>query len=452
MKKTPWRIGAALLLALALTGAACSSRSDTEGTVSEGSTGSEGGGTEESVAFIDPEKDCTDYQGTQGVEGDTIKIGTIRPESGPYAIYDNVTKGMEAYFKASNAAGGIEAGDGKKYQVELIKKNDEYDPAKTPALAKELVEQEGVFALVGDIGTETNKSIRDYMNENCVPNIALATGSTQWGGANAYPWYISALPSYATEAHAWVEYLKETKPDAKIALLYQDDDFGQSYKAAIEKGIEGTDLTVVDDESFNPLSGTSTEASVTALSQSDADVFIVGIGGTPCPQTLSFMPDTWTPQTFISVTCASKLAMSLAGGKDQGVFIAQATLDPADPADATNPKIVDFKEQAVIGGLDEGSIEGGISAPGWGFASMFALGLENAATVDRAAVMNALYALDGTTFGLLRDEVTVNTDGAKDPWAIEGFRIAQREGAGWVEKSPVTNWEGESNSFSGNGG
>jgi hypothetical protein len=159
------------------------------------------------------------------------------------------------------------------------------------------------------------------------------------------------------------------------------------------------------------------------------------------------MPDTWTPETFISVTCASKLALSLAAGKDQGVYVAQATLDPADPADATNPKVVEFKDQAVIGGLDQSSIEGGISAPGWGFASMFALGLENAKTVDRAAVMNALYALDDTTFGLLRDEVTVNTDGAEDPWAVEGFRIAQREGDGWVEKTPVVNYEGESIGF-----
>lgn len=450
IRMTSWKMGAALLLALALTGAACSSRSDSS---SDGSdTTVDGAGSGDSVAFINPDEDCTDYKGTQGVDGDTIKVGTIRPESGPYAIYDNVTQGMEAYFNAANASGGIQAGDGKKYKIELIKKNDEYDPAKTPALAKQLVEQDGVFALVGDIGTETNKSIRDYMNENCVPNIALATGSTQWGDANAYPWYISALPSYATEAHAWIEYLKETKPDAKIALLYQDDDFGQSYKAAIEKAIKGTDITVVADESFNPLAGTSTEATVTALSQSDADVFIVGIGGTPCPATLSFMPQTWTPETFISVTCASKLAMSLAGGKDQGVYIAQPTLDPADPADQSNPKIVEFKEQGAIGGLTEASIEGGISAPGWGFASMFAAGLAKAKTVDRAAVMNALYSLDNTTFGLLRDEVTVNTDGAKDPWAVEGFRIAQREGDGWVEKSPVTNWEGKSNSFSGNGG
>ena len=184
------------------------------------------------------------------------------------------------------------------------------------------------------------------------------------------------------------------------------------------------------------------------LSQSGADVFIVGIGGTPCPKSLSTMPATWKPMTFISVTCASKLALVPRRWQGPGCLPGpQPTLDPSDPADASNPKVIEFRKQAAIGGLDEASIDGGISAPGWGFAALFAEGLRNAKTVDRAALMNALYSLKDGNFGLLRDQITVNTDGSKDPWAIEGFRIAQREGEGWVEKTPVTNWEGQSNSF-----
>ena len=450
MNRTPWKRWAALVLALTLTAAACGGRddssSDDSGDGGSGSETTEAGET----AFIDPANDCTEYEGTMGVSGDTIKVGTIRPQSGPYSIYDQVTSGMEAYFKAANEAGGITAGDGKTYKIELVKENDEYDPAKTPPLAKKLVEQDQVFALVGVIGTENNKSIRDYLNEKCVPNISLATGSPEWGKANEYPWYISALPSYAAEANAWVEYLKETKPDAKIALLYQDDDFGKAYQAAITKAIEGTDMTLVAEESFNPLAGGTTEAAVTKLSQSGADVFVVGIGGTPCPRTLSFMPDTWTPETFVSVTCASKTALSLAGGKDQGVIVAQPTLDPADPADATNPKVVEFAERGVVGGLTPDQITGGIAAPGWGFAALFAKALEETPEVDRAAVMNTLFSLEDANFGLARDEVTVNTDGADDPWAIEGFRIAQRSGEGWTELTPVKNNEGKSNSYAGN--
>jgi len=438
---------AALLVALTMMAAACGRSDDKSSDTTTTTAGS--GGTAEAAALIDPSKDCTDYQGTQGVNGDTIKIGTVRPATGNYAIYDQVTTGLDAYVNAANAAGGVKAGDGKTYKLELVKEDDGYDPAKTPALVKKLVEQDKVFALVGDIGTETNLAVRDYLNEKCVPNIALATGSTEWGNNKQYPWYQSGLPSYAAEAHAWVEYLKKANPTAKIALLYQDDDFGKAYQAAIKKAIKGTDITIVDEQSFNPLSGTTTEAAVTTLSQSGADVFIVGIGGTPCPKTLSSVPDTWKPTTIISLTCAGKTALSLAGGKDQGVIAAQSTYDPSDPADKTNPKVVDFATKGAAAGLSEGQIEGGISSVGWGFGALLATALGESKTVDRATVMNDLWSLKDADYGLVRDGVTVNTDGVKDPWLIEGFRIVERSGDTWTEKSPITNNEGKSNSFAG---
>ena len=437
---------AALLAVVTLAATACGGRDDDSGSGST-TTAKEGGSS--SAAFIDPSVDCTDYQGTEGINGDTIKIGTVRPASGTYAIYDQVTTGLNAWVTYVNQSGGLKAKDGKSYKLELVKEDDAYDPAKTPALVKKLVEQDKVFALVGDIGTEPNLSVRDYLNEKCVPNIALATGSTQWGNNKQYPWYIAGLPSYATEAHAWIEYLKESNPKAKIALLYQDDDFGQAYEKAIKKAIKGTDITIVAEQGFNPLGGTTPEAAVTKLSQSDADTFIVGLGGTPCPTSLKLKPDTWKPATIVSVTCAGKTALSLAGGKDQGVIAAQATYDPSDPTDAQVPVVQQFRKDASAAGLTEQQIDGGITGPGWGFGSLFGLGIENAETLDRAGVMNALWSLDTDSFGLVRDGVTVITDGTEDPWAIEGFRIVQREGDGWKELSPITNWEGESNSFAG---
>ena len=117
-------------------------------------------------AFIDPKADCSDYKPTAGIDGDTITIGTVRPASGPYSIYDTVTKGIEKYFAAANAKGGIKAGDGKTYKVNLLKEDDGYDPGRTPALVKKLVEQDGVFGLVGDIGTETNLAVRQYLDDS----------------------------------------------------------------------------------------------------------------------------------------------------------------------------------------------------------------------------------------------------------------------------------------------
>lgn len=444
-----WKRLIAVLAATMLVAAACG-RDDDSGSGSNDNGGDGGDGEEASVDFINPDVDCTDYQGTAGIDGDTIKIGTISPADGPYAIYDNVTKGLQAWVKSVNSEGGVKAGDGNTYKIELFRENDSYDPAKTPPLAQKLVEQEGVFLLAGNIGTEPSLAIRDYLNDKCVPNIALATGSSEWNKADQYPWYISGLPAYAMEATFWANYIAGTKPDAKIALLYQDDDFGQAYrdglKAAVEKSNneDGTTMEIVAEQGYNPLSGTTTEAAVTSLSQSGADEFIVGIGGTPCPQTLTFIPDTWDVQPFISVTCAGNLAMSIAGESGVGAIQAQATLDPADPADADVPAVEDFKTKAAAAGLTEDEIAGGIASVGWGFGAYLGALLEQTKVVDRAGIMNTAYSLDIPAFGLVRPDIEIITDGAEDPWGIEGFRIAQRNAdGGWDELAPVKNLNGE---------
>jgi branched-chain amino acid transport system substrate-binding protein len=403
------------------------------------------------AAFIDPAADCTDYQPTAGIEGDTITIGTVRPASGPYSIYDTVTKGIEKYFAAANAKGGIKAGDGKTYKVNLLKEDDGYDPGRTPDLVKKLVEQDGVFALVGDIGTETNLAVRQYLNDKCVPNVALATGSTEWGNANQYPWYIAGLPSYALEMRAFLDYLETVQPEAKIGMLLQNDDFGQAYGKAVQKYIDdtGSKMTVVGEESYDPASGGTTEGATVKLASSGADVFIVGIGGTQCSKTLTFIPADWKPLTYVSITCSGKLSLSLAGGKDEGVYTVQATLDPGAPSDQSNPKVQQFFTDGAAQGLTQQDLEGGIVSAGWGFASVFAEGLAQTKEVTRAGIMNALYSLDGVNFGLQRDESEITTDGGDDPWILEGLRVVQRTNGDWTEKTPLKDYNGKSGSFAG---
>ena len=346
---------------------------------------------------------------------------------------------------------GIQAGDGKKYKVNLIKEDDAYDPSKTPDVVKKLVDQEGVFALVGDIGTETNLAVRDYVNRKCVPSIALATGSTQWGDAAKYPWYIAGLPSYATEARAFLDYLEKTKPDATIAILAQNDDFGAAYGKAIKKYIAdtGSKMQVVAEESYDPSAGGTTEGATTKLASSNADVFFVGIGGTQCSETLTFIPATWKPMTYVSITCSGKTAMALTQGKDEGLYSAQATLDVGTTADQSNPKVQEFFTEGAAQGLDQNTLEGGIAAAGWGFGALFVRGLELTKTVDRAAIMNTLYSLKDQNFGLMRDDAVANTNGADDPWVLEDLRIIKRSGGQWAEASPLVSYDGKSNSFAG---
>jgi branched-chain amino acid transport system substrate-binding protein len=445
MNRTTWR-ALAVLAVVALSAAACG-KDDNKAS----STTAAGGSSSSSGSFINPKDDCTDYKPTQGINGNTITVGTVRPTSGPYAIYDTVTKGIEKYFASVNSKGGVKAGDGKTYQLALVKEDDGYDPGRTPAVVKKLVEQDGIFAMVGEIGTETNLAVRQYMNDNCVPSIALATGSPEWNDAAKYPWYISGLPSYALEAHRFMDYVTKVKPDATIALLYQSDDFGKSYQAAIKKYIADnhSKIKVVAEQSFDPATGQSPEGYVTQLASSHADVFFVGIGGTPCPTALKSKPADWKPMTYVSITCSGKLALSLAAGADEGVFTTQATLDPSDPTDKTDPAVQQFVVDGQAQGLTTQELEGGIVSAGWGFGQIFVRGLELTKKVTRADLMNTMFAFKDQNFGLIRPGITLTTNGAKDPWLLESLRVVQRSNGAWKEADPVKGYNGQSASFTG---
>ena len=308
-----------------------------------------------------------------------------------------------------------------------------------------------MFALVGDIGTETTLAVRTYLNDKCVPNIGLATGSTEWGQAAKYPWYIAGLPSYATEADAFMDYLAKQKPDATIAVLKQNDDFGDGYDKAIKKYIaaHGDKMKIAGEQTYDPNSGQTTEAATVALAATKADAFFVGIGGTQCPQSLSFMPSDWKPVTYVSITCSGKTALSLAGGHDNGIFTTQATLDPGSASDQSNPKIQQYMTDGAAVGVSQADLQGGIVSAGWGFASIFAEGLEQTKDVSRAGIMNALYSLKKANFGLFRDGAEATTNGATDPWLIESLRVVQRTNGDWTEVQPLTDYNGKSNSLAG---
>ncbi len=435
-KRIPFKVGA-IALATATVLASCA-REEAKTTTS---------GKTDSAAFINPDTDCKKgYEPTQGITGDTIKIGTVRPESGPYAIYGGVTKGLEAYVTSVNSKGGIKAGDGKTYKLELVKADDQYDPSKTPAAVSRLIEQDKVFALVGDIGTATTLSVRDRLNDGCIPAIALGTGSTEWGKANRYPWLIGGLTSYATEIHNLAEFLKKEKPSAKIALLYQNDDFGKAYQSTLKKEIEGTQMSIAQEVSYD-VSETTTEAKVAQLATSAADVFVVGVGGTACPTALKNVPQTWKPMTFVSITCSGGVSMALAGAGSEGVYASQYALDPANPEDQKNPRMQEFMTDGKAAGLSEGDITGGIMATGWGFGAIFEAALKNAKEVTRAGVMNSVFSLDLKDIGLIRDGVRIASNGAEDPWLIENLRMVKRADGQWTEVAPMGDYNGKSQSF-----
>ena len=178
------------------------------------------GSTAGSTSLIDSSQ-CDPSTLTQGISGNTIKLGTSLPLSGTYSAFNAILKGEQAYFSYINAQGGVTVA-GKKYQIDLVSKDDAYDPAQTSTNVDTLINSDKVFALFNTVGTKNNLGIRETVNSDCVPDLAIASGAVQWGNTK-YPWMLgSELVPYPLEMQVFVDYLKKNKPNAKIALLVRE--------------------------------------------------------------------------------------------------------------------------------------------------------------------------------------------------------------------------------------
>jgi branched-chain amino acid transport system substrate-binding protein len=150
-----------------------------------------------------------------------------------------------------------------------------------------------VFALLGMVGTENNLQASQFLAEQglCVPNLAVATGYPGFGDPATDPWIINGLPNYALESIAFADYLAQNQPDAKVAILAQNDAFGESYVTAFKSAIEGTDITIVDEQTFDPKTETNPQGQVTTLASSGADALLLGVTSLPCPNALKAVKD-----------------------------------------------------------------------------------------------------------------------------------------------------------------
>src|SRR6516164_7836007 len=159
-----------------------------------------------------------------GANDTEIKLGSTQPYSGPASSYGTIGKSDTAYFAMINEQGGI---NGRK--INFIVRDDAYSPPKTVEDIRELVEQDHVLATFNTLGTPPNSAIHAYMNDNKVPQLFVATGATKWNDPKHYPWTIGWQPSYQIEARIYAQYILKNVPDAKIAVLYQNDDYGKDY-------------------------------------------------------------------------------------------------------------------------------------------------------------------------------------------------------------------------------
>src|SRR5213592_1288752 len=181
-----------------------------------------------------------------GASDTEIKIGNIMPYSGPASAYGVIGKTEEAYFKKINAEGGI---NGRK--INFISYDDGYSPPKAVEQVRKLVESDEVLLVFNPLGTPSNSAIQKYLNTKKVPQLFVATGATKWNDPKNFPWTMGWQPSYQSEARIYAKYLMKEKPDGKIAILYQNDDFGKDYLKGLKDGLGAKAASLITiEESF----------------------------------------------------------------------------------------------------------------------------------------------------------------------------------------------------------
>jgi len=281
---------------------------------------------------------------TPGVTPTSIKIGATFPLSGPASSYAPIAKGMAAYFAYINSRKGK---DGKRgvygRQISFKILDDGYNPANTVQLTRQLVEQDKVFALVGGLGTEPQTAVRDYLNQSKVPQLFVSTGATTWGrDYKKYPWTIGWQPDYQAEGKAYATYINTHNADAKIAIIYQNDDYGKDYLTGFKAALKNK-AQIVGEEGYEVTSAT-VASQVAKLKGTKADTFLILATPKFTIQSLVIAYKLgWNPALFVNSVGAADYYLTLATGAAgspaavNGVITDNYILDPGDPTQRKLP-------------------------------------------------------------------------------------------------------------------
>jgi ABC-type branched-subunit amino acid transport system substrate-binding protein len=289
--------------------------------------------------------DAAEGAPSPGITDDSITLGITTPLSGATAGPGTCTvAGVTAYFGAKNAAGGIEFGDGKTRTVEIEALDDTYDPQKAKANYDQL--KDDVFAMTAGLGTPTNRAWRDAAIADEVPQVLIMTGDPLFSDTEESPWQLGFVPKYQNEGEAFGKLLAASGEDHKVAILSQNDDYGDGYVEGFKSAIEGADNIEVVDELTYEASDTSVDAQLTELAASNADIFFNAMSVTPLmisslqkAQSLG-----WKPSWFLPSNTSSPGAVLEPGGAAAypGIFSVSFSKAPASPAFAQDPDVVEY--------------------------------------------------------------------------------------------------------------
>jgi branched-chain amino acid transport system substrate-binding protein len=265
---------------------------------------------------------------TPGVTATEIKIGNTDAYSGPASAYSVIAKLETAFFKMVNDQGGVA---GRK--INFISLDDGYSPPKTLEQVRRLIEQDRVALLFDTTGAACNSAIQKYVNQKQVPHLFLGTGADKFGDYQHYPWRMGFQPSYRTEARIYAKYILKEKPNAKIAILYQNDDFGKDYPAGMKDVLGDNFDKMVVTASYETTDPT-VDSQLTSLQAAGADALLVAASPKFAAQAIRKVHDLdWNPLFFMTYTSTSIASVINPAGRQNAIGIISAGFvkDQADP-------------------------------------------------------------------------------------------------------------------------
>jgi branched-chain amino acid transport system substrate-binding protein len=275
-----------------------------------------------------------------GASDTEIKIGNMGPYSGPNSIASSIPKTMTAYFKKINAEGGI---NGRK--INFVTYDDAFSPPKAVEQVRKLVEGDEVLAVFGTMGTAVNTSIQKYLNTKQVPQLFVIAGASKFNDPQNFPWTMGWQPTYRTEAQIYAKYLLQEKPNAKIAVFYQNDDFGKDYLGGLKAGLGDKAASMIVGEASYEITEPTIDSHIVKLKASGADVFFSFTTPKFAAQAIKRVGELgWKPMYFQSNTSATIGAVIKPAGFEhsQGIISAAFMKDPTDPRWKDDPGMQKF--------------------------------------------------------------------------------------------------------------
>jgi ABC-type branched-subunit amino acid transport system substrate-binding protein len=277
-----------------------------------------------------------------GASDTEIKIGNIMPYSGPASAYGVYGRTEAAYFRKINAEGGI---NGRK--INFISYDDAYSPPKAVEQARKLVESDEVLLIFGPVGTPSNTAIQKYMNAKKVPQLLVSSGATKWNDPQNFPWTIGWSPNYQNEARIYARYILKERPNARVAVLYQNDDYGKDYLKGLKDGLGDRAASMIVGEDAYDVFETTIDSHVVKMKSLNVDVFVDITTPKFAAQAIRRAAEIgWKPLHFLNNVSTSIGAVIIPAGVEnaQGIISVAYLMDPLDPQWKDDPGMKAFDE------------------------------------------------------------------------------------------------------------